>query len=98
MTVMDETYRISPRVLLQRGDKIRLSGGPRYRAGSGRLIRLKNVVNGDCEFFGFVTDGVGNECIHVKQCGCLSVIVIKRITMTDDQIVDNPYKIRKKRT
>ena len=48
-------YQVSPRVVLRRGDRFRIGGGPYWRSADGEKIPL--AARGVCSFLGAMRQG-----------------------------------------
>lgn len=94
---MDETLRLSPRVLLTRGDRIKLSLGPYYQCKSGRKVPVG--PRGSVLFLGSVSDPAGSEVIYVQKEGHAETVTLKYGdgVGTASGVVHRPYKITKER-
>lgn len=94
--VIDE-YRLSARVTLRRGDKIRVSGGPFIRLHDGEKMRM--AVSGVCTFQNAVKRGAV-VCLvarHAKSGWVALHVAGRRRNMDIPNLVCRPYKIRKVR-
>jgi len=98
--VRQAEYRLSPRVLLQAGDKIKVSGGPYYksRKKTGKGTRMKVAEKGVMVFLGYCESGTirwieahgkaGLEALHIGP---------EEVSSEIPGLVRRPYKITKVR-
>lgn len=95
-------YRVSPRVLLQKGDEIHLSGGPYWLSAETGRTHLISPAKGRCIFYGVYTDAVGNLMMKVGHDGRVDSISLyspnaKEPGLGESGIVHRPYVIKKRR-
>jgi hypothetical protein len=86
-------FRVSPRVLLRKGDKFRVSGGPYLRGAAGEKISM--AYRGVCTFLR--AERVGSR-IHIhatnKDGSVLLHVAGRRRNEYMPDLVCRPYKIK----
>jgi hypothetical protein len=93
---LDE-YRVSPRVVLQRGDRFRVSHGPYWRSASGKRIRM--AERGVITFMRAVKRGSVVLIEARSEAGCCVLHVAgRRRNRVDPALVCRPYRIRSRVT
>lgn len=75
MNAYDE-LRLSEKVTLHRGDRIRVSRGPYWKAADGRKISM--AERGVMTFLEYVEDDAGNQLIRGIQNGVACIVILKR--------------------
>ncbi len=93
-------YRLSPRVLLQAGDKIRVSAGPYYESRdlAGNAVRMKMAERGVMTFLGYGESGTSRWIEARGKAGFAALhIGPEEISGEIPGLIRRPYKIRKVR-
>lgn len=95
-TVKEDTYRVSQRVLITRGDRFTATGGPYWRAKDGTKVPLKSY--GPYTFHSYVRRGAIEwiECLDKDNCFAVLHIAGRRRRI-DGSLVARPYKIGAKK-
>jgi hypothetical protein len=90
--VKEDTYRLSQRVLIARGDKFTATGGPYWKSSDGTKLPLKSY--GPYTFHSHVKRGAVEwiECLDKDNCFAVLHIAGKRKRI-DCSLVARPYKI-----
>jgi hypothetical protein len=89
---LDE-YRVSPRVVLQRGDRFRVSHGPYWRSADGKRVRM--AERGVMTFLRAVKRGSVVLVEARSEAGCCVLHVAgRRRNRVDPALVCRPYRIR----
>ena len=93
-TIEEHEYQLSPRVTLRRGDSIRVSGGPYWRAAGGE--KLPMAARGKFVFLNAMRRGrvvwlvavgkSGNAILHVEG---------RRRNKLMPELVCRPYRVRR---
>ncbi len=92
--------RLSPRVLLQAGDKIRVSAGPYYESHdrAGNAVRMKMAERGVMTFLGYGESGTSRWIEARGKAGFAALhIGPEEISSEIPGLIRRPYKIRKVR-
>jgi len=94
--VKTESYRVSPRVLISRGDKFCATGGPYWKSSDGSKLPLKSY--GPYTFHSHVKRGAVEwiECLDKDNCFAVLHIAGKRKRI-DGSLVPRPYKVTGKK-
>jgi hypothetical protein len=91
-TVYHDEWRVSPRVVLRRGDKFRVSGGPYWRTPDGAKVRMaaRGVMK-------FVRAAVRGKVVMIEAHGEDGFTVLhiegRRRNRVDPALVCRPYRI-----
>lgn len=89
-------YRLSPRVLLVPGDRIRVSGGPYYLLASGQRVSM--AARGTFLLVSIEQSARGRVTLHAEGPGGHAVLHIAgRRRSRIPGLVARPYKIRRVR-
>jgi len=95
-TVRTDSYRVSPRVLITRGDRFTASGGPYWKAKDGSKLPLKSY--GPYKFESYVKRGAIEWIECFDKDGKFTVLHIAgRRRRIDESIVARPYRIGSKK-
>jgi len=95
-TVRSDSYRVSPRVLLEKGDIFRAKGGPLWRLKDGTKIALSargpfrfmaHCQRGTCEWIEALDKGGNFAALHIAG----------RRRRIDAALVNRPYTITGKK-
>lgn len=86
-----ETYRVSERVLLERGDRFRASGGPYWRGPDGEKIAVK--ARGPYTFHSHSKRGSCEWINCTDKEGQYAVLHIAGRRKSPAGLVPRPYKI-----
>lgn len=94
--VRTDSYRVSERVLLSRGDKFRATGGPYWKGSDGTKVSLRS--RGPYTFHSHVKRGAVEwiECLDKDGSFAVLHIAGKRRRI-DGSLVPRPYTITGKR-
>jgi hypothetical protein len=95
-TVKEDTYRVSARVLITRGDRFTATGGPYWKSSDGSKLPLKSY--GPYTFHSHVKRGAVEwiECLDKDNCFAVLHIAGKRKRI-DGSLVPRPYKVTGKK-
>jgi hypothetical protein len=94
--VREDTYRVSPRVLIARGDRFTATGGPYWQSKDGTKVPLKSY--GPYTFHSHVKSGAVEWIECLDKDGCFAVLHIAgRRKRLDKSHVARPYKIGAKK-
>jgi len=92
ITYLDE-YRVSPRVVLQRGDRFRVSHGPYWRGADRKRICM--AERGVMTFMRAIQRGAVVLIEARSEAGCCVLHVAgRRRNWVDPALVCRPYRIR----
>jgi hypothetical protein len=87
-------YRLSPRVVLVPGDRIRVSGGPYYLLSSGERVSM--AARGTFKLVAIEETARGRVTLHAEGPGGHAVLhVAGRRRSRISGLVARPYKIRR---
>ena len=90
------SYQLSPRVTLQPGDRLRVTGGPYWRTASGAKIPL--AVRGVCRLLAVCTDRRRTYLVVQAKSGAAVLhIEGRRKNRMMPQLVCRPYTVRRLR-
>ncbi len=98
--VRQAEYRLSPRVFLRAGDKIRVSGGPYYEAhdAAGNVVKTKMAERGVMIFLGYCESGTSRWIEAHGTAGFAALhIGPEEISSEIPGLVRRPYRITKVR-
>ena len=87
-----ESYRLSSRVLISKGDRFRATGGPYWKSKDGTKTSLRSY--GPYVFHALVTRGkvIWIECLDKD--GCFAVLHVSgKRRRIDGSLVPRPYKV-----
>jgi hypothetical protein len=91
-TVREDSYRVSERVLIQRGDKFRATGGPYWKGSDGTKVSL--TARGPYTFHAHVKRGAVEWIEALDRDGAFAVLhVAGRRKRIDGSLVARPYKV-----
>jgi hypothetical protein len=91
-TVKSDSYRLSERVLISRGDRFKATGGPYWKSKDGTQVSLTS--RGPYTFHAHVTRGAIQWIECLDKDGCFAVLHIAgRRKKIDGSMVTRPYKI-----
>lgn len=95
-TVREDSYRVSERVMLTRGDRFKATGGPYWKSKDGTKTPLKSY--GPYVFQSHVTRGAVEWIECLDKDGCFAVLHIAgRRKRIDGSLVARPYTITGKK-
>jgi hypothetical protein len=90
--VKTDSYRVSERVLIQRGDKFRATGGPYWKGSDGTKVSL--TARGPYTFHSHVKRGAVEWIEALDRDGAFAVLhVAGRRKRIDGSLVARPYKV-----
>jgi len=91
-TVTSDSYRLSERVLISKGDRFKATGGPYWKSKDGTQVSLTS--RGPYTFHAHVTRGAIEwiECLDKDNCFAVLHIAGRRKKI-DGSMVTRPYKI-----
>ena len=91
-TVKSDSYRLSERVLISKGDRFKATGGPYWKSKDGTQVSLTS--RGPYTFHSHVTRGAIEWIECLDKDGCFAVLHIAgRRKKIDGSLVARPYKI-----
>jgi hypothetical protein len=94
--VREDTYRVSERVLLARGDRFTATGGPYWKSSDGSKLPLKSY--GPYTFHSHVKRGAVEWIECLDKDGCFAVLhVAGRRRRLDKSHVPRPYIVKGKK-
>jgi hypothetical protein len=95
-TVRTDSYRVSERVLISRGDKFKATGGPYWKSKDGTKVSLKSY--GPYTFHSHVKRGAIEWIECLDKDGCFAVLHIAgRRRRIDGSLVARPYRVTGKK-
>jgi hypothetical protein len=95
-TVRTDSYRVSERVLISRGDRFTATGGPYWKSSDGSKLPLKSY--GPYTFHAHVKRGAVEWIECLDKDGAFAVLhVAGRRKRIDGSLVARPYKIGSKK-
>ena len=94
--VREDTYRVSQRVLITRGDRFTAAGGPYWKSKDGTKVPLKSY--GPYTFHSHVRRGAVEwiECLDKDNCFAVLHIAGRRKRI-DGALVARPYRVTGKK-
>lgn len=93
-------YRVSERVVIHTGDRIRVSAGPYYETSddSGNLVKTKLAERGVLVFLGYCELGPSKWLVAYGKGGYAALHVGEELpSATIPGLIRRPYKVRKLR-
>jgi hypothetical protein len=94
--VRTDSYRVSERVLINRGDRFTATGGPYWKSKDGTKVPLKSY--GPYTFHAHVTRGAVEWIECLDKDGCFAVLHVKgRRKRIDGSLVARPYTVKGKK-